>query len=76
MNKQCDVLRIIMYLAGSSAGDLDLRQTPGGALLPGPLGTARDQDLRRLHIDSDLRHLSNPMPPRPLMDEDMRNNQG
>lgn len=64
-----------MYLAGSSAGDLDLRQTPGGGLLPGPLGTASDQDLRRLQIDSDLRHLNNPGPPRPLMDEDMRNNQ-
>jgi hypothetical protein len=57
-------------------GDLDLRQTPGGALVPGPLGVTSDQDFRRLQLDSDLRHLNNPMLPRPLMDEDMRNHQG
>jgi hypothetical protein len=57
-------------------GDLDLRQTPGSALVSGQLGATGDQDFRRLQMDSDLRHLHNPILPRPLMDEDMRNRQG
>lgn len=57
-------------------GDLDLRQTPGGPIVPGSLGATPDQDFRRLQMDSDLRHLNNSMLPRPLMDEDMRNHQG
>jgi hypothetical protein len=75
-DSQKNAVKIVMYLAGSSARDLDLRQTPGVGLIAGPLGTASDQDLRRLQMDSDLRHLNNPGPLRPLMDEDMRNNQG